>query len=567
MAHSVEGRFPFLDHRVVEFANQLPPVAQAQRAHREVPAEGGQPRVAAGRDQRPAQAALPGADPSGLLQRLPAGLRRGAALQFRHRAVRLLQSERGGPARRQAQAGPPAGRDGRHGPGGHHLDPAGGPAVHIQFQTIPPSRRHRRREGRRREAVIRKGAAVPMNRERSSHRRRGRDGPHRAVAEGEHARPSPERRRAGHQRRDRLLRVPGPVRQGVRPRARGAAPAARQGFGPGVGGPGARRWPPTTVSPPSWRPSRRPWTGSAATRAVTRPSPACSPSTTPRPATRRRSSCRPTLLDGGTLNVFSLTIVTPDGEEKSARLESGGVRPDRGGVQLQAAQPHDHALLPRGAPELRRRRDSQQERARPGVLRQVRRRGLRPRARSRISTRPRSTSWPATWTFPRPSRRAPPRPTPTAPRPPRRSSSSASPTRPWTCSGTPRRTRSRWKRPRSRWTCPPTRCATPSPTSPGRAGRSLPARGSPGHGRPRGSGSRGGLRSARRNAHIACPAARYVAAPRASLTAAESRICAATSRIMSSKERVGVKPIRSRKRDRSGCREPRSSKPAPYASS
>ncbi len=25
MGHSVEGRFPFLDHRVVEFANQLPP--------------------------------------------------------------------------------------------------------------------------------------------------------------------------------------------------------------------------------------------------------------------------------------------------------------------------------------------------------------------------------------------------------------------------------------------------------------------------------------------------------------------------------------------------------------
>jgi asparagine synthase (glutamine-hydrolysing) len=25
MAHSVEGRFPFLDHRVVEFCNQLPP--------------------------------------------------------------------------------------------------------------------------------------------------------------------------------------------------------------------------------------------------------------------------------------------------------------------------------------------------------------------------------------------------------------------------------------------------------------------------------------------------------------------------------------------------------------
>ncbi len=25
MAHSVEGRFPFLDHRVIEFANRLPP--------------------------------------------------------------------------------------------------------------------------------------------------------------------------------------------------------------------------------------------------------------------------------------------------------------------------------------------------------------------------------------------------------------------------------------------------------------------------------------------------------------------------------------------------------------
>ena len=25
MAHSVEGRFPFLDHRVIEFCNRLPP--------------------------------------------------------------------------------------------------------------------------------------------------------------------------------------------------------------------------------------------------------------------------------------------------------------------------------------------------------------------------------------------------------------------------------------------------------------------------------------------------------------------------------------------------------------
>ena len=29
MANSIEGRFPFLDHRVIEFANRLPPQLQA----------------------------------------------------------------------------------------------------------------------------------------------------------------------------------------------------------------------------------------------------------------------------------------------------------------------------------------------------------------------------------------------------------------------------------------------------------------------------------------------------------------------------------------------------------
>jgi asparagine synthase (glutamine-hydrolysing) len=30
MAHSVEGRYPFLDHRVIEFANQLPPTMKVR---------------------------------------------------------------------------------------------------------------------------------------------------------------------------------------------------------------------------------------------------------------------------------------------------------------------------------------------------------------------------------------------------------------------------------------------------------------------------------------------------------------------------------------------------------
>ena len=41
MAHAVEGRFPFLDHRVVEFAARIPPQAEAPRPAREAhPARG-----------------------------------------------------------------------------------------------------------------------------------------------------------------------------------------------------------------------------------------------------------------------------------------------------------------------------------------------------------------------------------------------------------------------------------------------------------------------------------------------------------------------------------------------
>jgi NAD+ synthase len=49
---------------------------------------------------------------------------------------------------------------------------------------------------------------------------------------------------------------------------------------------------------------------------------------------------------------YKAKIVLPSagrpGEERTPGAD--GARPDRGGIQLQAAQPHDHALLPCGAP-------------------------------------------------------------------------------------------------------------------------------------------------------------------------------------------------------------------------
>ena len=62
MANSVEGRDPFLDHRLVEFALALPPAAEVPRWGGEVGSAAGNARHPARRDHRPAQAGLRHAD-------------------------------------------------------------------------------------------------------------------------------------------------------------------------------------------------------------------------------------------------------------------------------------------------------------------------------------------------------------------------------------------------------------------------------------------------------------------------------------------------------------------------
>ena len=61
MAHAVEGRFPFLDHRVVEFAARIPPQLKIRGLREKHILREAMKRPAAARDRQPPQAALPGA--------------------------------------------------------------------------------------------------------------------------------------------------------------------------------------------------------------------------------------------------------------------------------------------------------------------------------------------------------------------------------------------------------------------------------------------------------------------------------------------------------------------------
>ena len=76
MAHSVEGRFPFLDHRLVAWCNRLPSRLKLRGLNREIPAEEAGGAVAPRTDLAAPQAGVPGADPSQLFQRGYQGLPR-----------------------------------------------------------------------------------------------------------------------------------------------------------------------------------------------------------------------------------------------------------------------------------------------------------------------------------------------------------------------------------------------------------------------------------------------------------------------------------------------------------
>ena len=79
MGHSIEGRFPFLDYRVAEFAARAARPAPAARADGEVPAAQGGGAPAPAGDRRPQEAAVPRADRRRLRRPGRAGLRRRAA--------------------------------------------------------------------------------------------------------------------------------------------------------------------------------------------------------------------------------------------------------------------------------------------------------------------------------------------------------------------------------------------------------------------------------------------------------------------------------------------------------
>jgi asparagine synthase (glutamine-hydrolysing) len=93
MANSIEGRFPYLDHRVIEFANRLPPSFKISRHDRKISAAARAGGSAAGGHRQPHQTAVSRAGQRKfLLRRRAAGLRGRSDERNRASAPRVIST-------------------------------------------------------------------------------------------------------------------------------------------------------------------------------------------------------------------------------------------------------------------------------------------------------------------------------------------------------------------------------------------------------------------------------------------------------------------------------------------
>ena len=132
MANAVEGRYPFLDYRVIEVAARIPPRFKlnglTEKFILKKLARDYVPKELIDRPKQPYRAPISGC----FFNDKPAGIRRRDAVGDGSQKGRLLRCRQGGTACGQVQdkrrAAPERAR--KHGPGGDIVDPVAAPAVH-----------------------------------------------------------------------------------------------------------------------------------------------------------------------------------------------------------------------------------------------------------------------------------------------------------------------------------------------------------------------------------------------------------------------------------------------------